>query len=119
MLSRAFYVVCLTGLVSLAAPTAFAQSGGANDLTWNTVDTGGTTFSTGGAFAVSGTIGQPDAVSSSGGNYVVIGGFWAGVDEPEGSLAIPTLSEWGFVISALSLLAAGTLVLDRRRATRA
>ncbi len=84
VLSRAFQAVCLTGFASLTVPSAFAQSGGANDLTWNTVDNGGTTVSTGGTFAVSGTIGQPDAVSSSGGDYIVVGGFWPGVECNDG-----------------------------------
>jgi hypothetical protein len=42
------------------------------------VDGGGGT-STGGVFSLSGTIGQPDASSSSGGAYTVKGGFWGGV----------------------------------------
>jgi hypothetical protein len=45
-------------------------------LDWSTVDAGGGS-STGGAFAVHGTIGQLDAATSSGGPYVVHGGFWA------------------------------------------
>jgi hypothetical protein len=45
-------------------------------LDWSTMDAGGGS-STGGAFAVHGTIGQPDAATSSGGPYVVHGGFWA------------------------------------------
>src|SRR4051794_26769393 len=40
-----------------------------------TIDGGGGT-STGGVYAVSGTIGQPDAGTMSGGNYTLQGGFW-------------------------------------------
>ena len=36
-------------------------------------------MSTGGVFAVSGTIGQPDAGTLNGGSYTVQGGFWGGV----------------------------------------
>jgi hypothetical protein len=44
---------------------------------WSTMDGGGCT-STGGAYSVSATIGQPDAgLKSSGGNYAVVGGFWS------------------------------------------
>jgi hypothetical protein len=44
-------------------------------LDWSTVDSGGGT-STGGVYAVSGTIGQPDAGTMTGGNYTLSGGFW-------------------------------------------
>ena len=50
-----------------------AQSFG---LDWFKVDGGGGT-STGGVYAVSGTIGQPDAGAMNGGPYSVTGGFWA------------------------------------------
>jgi hypothetical protein len=47
-------------------------------INWHTIDGGGGT-STGGVYAVSGTIGQPDASQQTmtGGNYSVTGGFWA------------------------------------------
>jgi len=48
------------------------------DLSWNTIDGGGTTFSTGGTFGLGGTIGQPDAGAMSGGNFGLMGGFWGG-----------------------------------------
>ena len=44
-------------------------------IDWSTIDGGGGT-STGGVFAVTGTIGQPDAGTMSGGNFTVQGGFW-------------------------------------------
>jgi hypothetical protein len=54
--------------VSLAQPYS---------IDWYKVAGGGGT-STGGVYAVSGTIGQPDAgTPMSGGNYSVTGGFWA------------------------------------------
>ena len=49
------------------------------DLSWHTVDGGGAVDSTGGAFALSGTIGQADAQSPpvmAGGSFQLIGGFW-------------------------------------------
>jgi len=54
-----------------------AASGWAQNysLDWFTIDGGGGT-STGGVYAVSGTIGQPDAGVSSNGAYTVTGGFW-------------------------------------------
>jgi hypothetical protein len=48
------------------------------DLSWFTLDGGGGT-STGVTYAVSGTIGQPDAGMLSAGNYTLQGGFWPGV----------------------------------------
>jgi hypothetical protein len=52
---------------------------------WFTIDGGGGT-STGGVFAVSGTIGQPDASGPmTGGNFSLTGGFWAL------PIAVPTL----------------------------
>jgi hypothetical protein len=53
-------------------------------LDWWTVDGGGGA-STGGVYAVSGTIGQPDAGPMSGGQFTLVGGFWgivAGVQTP-------------------------------------
>src|SRR3989442_3929356 len=44
---------------------------------WFTIDGGGG-VSTGGVYAVTGTIGQPDAGLMTGGSYAVAGGFWAG-----------------------------------------
>lgn len=55
---------------------AAAQSGGGYDLTWNSIDGGGATFSTGGTYSLGGTIGQADAGTMSGGAYTLNGGFW-------------------------------------------
>lgn len=67
-------------LALLLLPTAIvlAQSGGGYNLEWNTIDSGGHTFSSGGVYSVGGTIGQPDAGSVSGENYTLAGGFWGG-----------------------------------------
>jgi len=54
--------------------TSFAQR---YSIDWFTIDGGGGT-STGGVYAVSGTIGQPDAGGPmTGGNYSLTGGFWS------------------------------------------
>jgi len=66
--------------VLLFTAAALGQSGGGFDLTWSTVDGGGAMNSTGGAFSVSGTIGQPDAQAPpvmSGGSFQLTSGFWA------------------------------------------
>ncbi|MFO0973831.1 MAG: hypothetical protein U1A27_10390 [Phycisphaerae bacterium] len=62
--------ICLcTAALSLAQPT----------IDWFTVDGGGAMNSAGGAFSLSGTIGQPDAKVApvmSGGTFELTGGFW-------------------------------------------
>lgn len=49
------------------------------DLSWYTINGGGETWTTGGDFELSGTIGQPDAGAvMTGGNFSLSGGFWPG-----------------------------------------
>jgi hypothetical protein len=62
----------------LLTSVALAQEGGPYDLSWSTVDGGGYTFSVGGDYELAGTVGQHDAGSMSGGDYLLCGGFWAG-----------------------------------------
>lgn len=95
-----FYVlllVVLLGLSSNPSGLARAQSGGGPtaeftlsaaegrnagyDLTWNTMDSGGATFASGGGYELGGTLGQPDA-GALGGGYALTGGFWSGVRIP-------------------------------------
>jgi len=64
-------------LLALVLPV-LAQSGGPYDLSWNTVDGGGYTFSTGQAYTLGGTAGQADAGLLAGGSYALGGGFWRG-----------------------------------------
>lgn len=73
MLLLALAVIALFN--SGRARSASAQSGGGYDLTWNSIDGGGST-SAGGTYSLSGTIGQPDAGTMSGGAYALNGGFW-------------------------------------------
>jgi len=69
----------LAGL-AVASAIAFAQSGGSYDLSWSTMDGGGEMSSAGGSYALSGTLGQPDARNHpepmAGGDYSLTGGFW-------------------------------------------
>jgi len=66
-------------MVVVAHPTktAFGQSGGDYILNWSTIDGGGGQ-SSGGQYALTGTIGQPDAAYSSAEKYKLLGGFWPG-----------------------------------------
>src|SRR5213596_878666 len=50
-------------------------------IDWFSLDGGGGA-SSGGSFTLTGTIGQPDAATLSGGNYTLQGGFWPGIVVP-------------------------------------
>ncbi len=65
-------------VLAVGAAAAYAQAGGGYDLTWNTIDGGGATRSTGsgGGYSLGGTAGQPDAATWTGGGYTLAGGFW-------------------------------------------
>jgi hypothetical protein len=65
-------VICLL----LMTPVASSASG-QYELSWYTIDGGGGR-STGGPYTLTGTIGQPDAAYSKGGNFELLGGFWPG-----------------------------------------
>ena len=78
-------LVAALALPMLAGLAGLAGATGGIDLSWNTIDGGGQTFSTGGAFGLGGTIGQPDAGAMSGGSFGLTGGFWGG------SASTPTL----------------------------
>ena len=72
-----FGCACLWSLFILPSSTVQAQSVGDYDLSWSTIDGGGGT-SSGDNFVLSGTIGQPDAGTMRGEEYVLVGGFWSG-----------------------------------------
>jgi hypothetical protein len=65
-------------LLLAAGSLAAAQTGTDYDLSWWTVDGGGSTWSTGGGYQLSGTAGQPDAGLLAGGGYTLGGGSWGG-----------------------------------------
>jgi len=78
MKRRALQLLAGAVVLLLIGSSVLAQSGGGYDLTWNTVDGGGYTFSTGGNYSLGGTVGQPDAGVLTGGSYTLVGGFWGG-----------------------------------------
>jgi hypothetical protein len=82
-MKTALLILLLFSLFSIDAP---AQS---YDLTWFTIDGGGN-VSTGATYSVTGTIGQPDAGTLSGGSYSLIGGFW-GFAGNSSAITIPIL----------------------------
>jgi len=67
-----------TRWISLFVLLSIAATGYADySTTWSTIDGGGGR-SSGGPYTLTGTIGQPDAAWSSGGQYELLGGFWPG-----------------------------------------
>jgi hypothetical protein len=65
-------------MFGIAALTTFASVGFCDcQIVWSTIDSGGGT-SAGGQYALTGTIGQPDAGYSAAGDYELPGGFWPG-----------------------------------------
>ena len=78
--SRPFNLALLALALLISATSVMARQfggeGGDFDLSWNTVDCGGGN-SSGGTFALSGTIGQAEAGAALvGGNFQITGGFW-------------------------------------------
>lgn len=72
----------------LVPAISFAQQ---YSIDWYKVADGGGT-STGGVYAVSGTIGQPDASATlTGGNYSVTGGYWSLINVVQ-TPGVPTLT---------------------------
>ncbi len=70
---KVFFLALLI-VLSFTLPT-LAQSGGVYNLSRHTINSSGT--SSGGNYAVAGTIGQSDTGEAmSGGNYNLAGGFW-------------------------------------------
>ena len=79
-------------LPALAAAWVVSASAQNYQIDWYTVDGGGGA-STGGVYAVTGTIGQPDAGRMSGGNFTIEGGFW-GIIAAVQTEGAPFLSVW-------------------------
>jgi hypothetical protein len=73
-----FSAACLllAALLLTATSTAMAQTNASYAIGWWTADGGGGN-SSGAQYTLSGTIGQPDAGTLTGGNFTVIGGFWS------------------------------------------
>ena len=77
---RIILIACLVTVLLTGAALAVAATNAGYSLDWFTVDGGGgTSTSSGGNYSVSGTIGQPDAGTLTGGGYTVQGGFWGGL----------------------------------------
>ena len=65
-------LIIIFSVLTLAAPVF-----GDYKISWHTIDGGGG-VSSGGAYIIRGTAGQPEAAVISGGQYELLGGFWPG-----------------------------------------
>ena len=69
-------VVAAIVLLELNVRVGYAAPRNGYEIAWYTIDGGGAQDLTGGTFTLSGTAGQFDAGSQSGGSYALSGGFW-------------------------------------------
>lgn len=67
--------VTLAILGAVTSPL-LAQIGGAIDLSWHVLSSGGTSLSSGGSVLLGGSLGQSGAGQWSGGTVALTGGFW-------------------------------------------
>jgi hypothetical protein len=79
-------------LALLALATLVLAQTGPLQVPWFTIDGGSATLSTGDRFALSGTMGEPDAGILSGDVFSLRGGFWeatAGLARRVGTIYLP------------------------------
>lgn len=111
---RCAWNVGLLALLVAGGTTGLAQT---YSIPWFKIAGGGaTTPSTGGVYAVSGTIGQPDAGSATGGPYAVDGGFWAGVLQTPGAPPLSAARLANGNVRVFWSLTATNFVLDQTSA---
>jgi hypothetical protein len=73
---KCLFLVLGAGVLLLSVGLVALAQGG-YELSWWTVDGGGS-YSAGGGYELSGTAGQPDAGVLAGEGYTLGGGFWRG-----------------------------------------
>ena len=79
LISRRTLAVLLVVIAALPFLTGSGvHSATGYELSWWTVDAGGSVYSEAGRYSLSGTVGQPDVSSLGGGQYKLVGGFWGG-----------------------------------------
>lgn len=78
--------VTSAAVAALGLTCAIAAPASEFAVDWYSIDGGGSMFIVGGAFELSGTIGQPDACSPlapmTGGSFELVGGFWSAGSSP-------------------------------------
>lgn len=70
-----FVFLALNVRVGYAEPSVAPRTVG-YEISWYTIDGGGAQDLVGGSYMLSGTIGQNDAGTQSGGSYTLNGGYW-------------------------------------------
>lgn len=85
-MKKIFLVLGLFWFLVVVTP-ALGQS---FDLSWYNVEGSGG-ISQGGQFVLSGTAGQPETGTLNGGNYTLVGGFWAADWASEYHLYLPLI----------------------------
>jgi hypothetical protein len=85
-------ILIVLATVFLLTTSALASSVASYEANWYTVDGGGGN-SSGGAYTLSGTIGQADAGMLSGGTYTLAGGFWSGAGPLGSQLYLPVITK--------------------------
>jgi len=98
----------ITSLILVGLFLSAAASAQDFTLNWLTMDGGGGT-SRGGAYTISGTIGQFDAGPSSGGPFVIHGGFWL-PDPPACACSLTQLRDKDHIILSWSDCCAGCVL---------
>jgi hypothetical protein len=85
------YSICVISLLFATVSLVSAQSGGGYELS-RAVVSSGSGQSSGGAYSLTSTLGQPEAgAAQNGGDYNLGGGFWGGGQEPEQKIYLPLL----------------------------
>lgn len=90
LLALSFALAAVALLLSGRTPVVRAQRDTGYSVDWWTVDGGGQTEPDGPGYTLSGTMGQPDAASWSGGEYTLSGGFW-GRGEVQYNIYLPVV----------------------------
>ncbi len=85
-----FSLILASLLLVVATAVGYAQGGGGYALTWWTVDGGGGTLNNGN-YALSTTVGQPDAATPQNGPFILVGGFWGRVSS-ESRIYLPIVT---------------------------
>jgi hypothetical protein len=75
---RTLAVLPVVVAVLLFLSGSAVHSAAGYDLSWWTVDAGGSVYSEAGRYSLGGTVGQPDVAFLHGDQYTLVGGFWGG-----------------------------------------
>ena len=89
-MKRLLMVITIIAFLLLTIQVVHASSDASYTLDWWTVDSGGGT-SQNGSYVLSGTAGQAEPGSLHGGEYSLVGGFWAVLQEAWNEVFLPIL----------------------------